>query len=275
MYLWGTLQGMDRKFLWQPDPTSSKDWPAAPILKAANMKLPTLPTAVKLDAFISEILNQGGLGSCTANSVAQGIHAAGIRLGFAKLPYPSRLFLYYFARAILGTTQIDSGAHVRCIFDVLRKLGFCPESAWSYDDGPQKFKILPDAGATRLAYDQLGGLGYYRIDSTGLQLAQDLRTAVAAGYTVSFGTLVSNKFAEFKPDSAPLDTPTSNETILGGHALLVAGYDQIDDFFWVVNSWGPDYGINGWLKMRSTYVAGIHSSDFWITETPPDFSERL
>lgn len=262
-----------RKFLWQPDRPSLKDWPAAPILRAAKMI--TLPPRVKLDRLIADILDQGSLGSCTANAVAQGLRAAMIRLGFTSPALASRLFLYYFARAMIGTTQTDSGANIRNLFDVIRKLGFCPEAAWPYSDDAMTFKILPDAGATRLAYDQLEGLGYFRIDSTGTERVIDVRAALAAEYTVVFGTLVSNKYAEYKPGTPALEPPGPGETVLGGHALLVGGYDLAADDFDIVGSWSKDYGDAGWTKFKSSYIADPRSADFWIIETPPDYSEKL
>jgi C1A family cysteine protease len=262
---------VEHKFLWKPDKPSLKDWPAAPILRAAKMV--TLPERVKLDRLIVDILDQGSIGSCTANAVAQGLRAAMVRLGFLAPPLTSRLFLYYFARAMIGTTQEDSGANIRNLFDVIRKLGFCPESAWPYYDDAMTFKILPDAGATRLAFDQLGGLGYFRIDSTGAERVADVRAALAAEYTVIFGTQVSNKFAEFTAGSAPLQPPGPGETILGGHALLIDGYDLVAGTFDIVNSWGSAWGADGWCRFTNAYIASSQSADFWIIETTPNFSE--
>jgi hypothetical protein len=261
----------ERKFLWQPDPPSSKDWPAEPIMRAARAVV--LPERVKLTRLIAGILNQGKLGSCGPNAVAQGLRAAMIRLGFAESPLASRLFLYYFARAMTGTTQVDSGVYIRNLFDVIRKIGFCPETVWPYSDDDVTYKILPGAGATRLAFDQLGSFGYYRISSTGGQRVADVRAAIAAEYTVVFGTQVSNKFAEYKRFSAPLEAPKPSETILGGHALLVGGYDLVTDDFDIANSWGPEFGEDGWCKFQSSYIADPRSSDFWILETAPKFLE--
>jgi C1A family cysteine protease len=262
---------MNRKFLWQRDSPKAKDWPAGKILEAARPAV--FPERIKLDRLIPGILDQESLGSCAANAVAQALRAAMVHFGATTPTLASRLFLYYFARAMDATTQVDAGTSIRSILDVIRKLGFCPEFSWLYDDGPDKFKLSPSSAAVRSAFDQLGGLGYFRIDSTGAQRVCDVRTANAAGYTVVFGTEVSNKFAEFKPDSAPLDPPSAGETILGGHALLAAGYDT--DFIWIVNSWGLDYGINGWLKMTDAYIADDCSADFWIIETAPNFLEAL
>jgi len=262
---------MNRKFLWQRDSLKAKDWSAAPILRAAAPMFS--PEQIRLDGLIPNILDQGSLGACTANAVAQSLRAAMRHSGHMTSMIASRLFLYYFARAMTQATQVDSGTSIRSVFDVVRKLGFCPEIAWVYNDGPDKFRSLPSGAATRSAYDQLGGFGYFRIDSTGARRVFDVRTAIAAHYTVVFGAQVSNKFAEFKPDSPPLNPPGAGETILGGHALLAAGYTP--NFIWVANSWGSEYGIAGWLKMTDAYIADDRAGDFWIIETSPNFMEAV
>ena len=262
---------LERKFLWRKDPVDARDWLAESVLQAARLRV--LPDKIKLDYLVSQILDQGGLGSCGPNAVAQALRAAQLRLGAVSPPFASRLFLYYFARAVdgLANTQVDSGTYLRSIFKVISKLGFCSENAWSYDDGPDKFKLMPSAAAGRLAYDQLTGFGYRRIDSTGNQRCDDVRTAIAAGYLVVFGTLVAAAFRDYSAGDAPLKPPGAGEAILGGHALTVGGYGR--DYFDIVNSWSPAWGAGGWCQFTEAYIADDRSDDFWIIETIPNFSE--
>lgn len=262
---------MQRKFLWRPDPPNRKYRPAAPILKA--VRAAGLPTHALLNNLIPDILDQGGLGSCAANAIAQGLRASMLHESTPGWPQlASRLWLYYFMRKILGTADSDSGACIQDGFDVIRKLGYCAESIWPYDDGPTRFKTFPSAAAARAAFDQLGGVGYYRIDSEGDQRLLDVRAAVASGHTVVFGTQVARAMMDFGAGTAPLNPPGPNEPILGGHGLLIAGYEP--GFFWIVNSWGKDYGIDGWLKMTDAYIADPRSADFWIIDNTPRFSEQ-
>jgi hypothetical protein len=240
-------------------------------LKAATRQLLAIPPQVKLSNLITAILDQGGLGSCAANAVTQALHAAHTREGVAEAPFTSRLRLYRYARVILGDPTADSGTSLRACFDVIRKLGFCAEDAWTYDDGPEKFKLLPPAEAEREAHDQLGDIGYYRIDSVGEQRCEDVRAAVAAGYVVAFGTQLSSRFAGYTAGSLPLDPPAPGDPILGGHALCVAGYGT--GYFDIVNSWGPGWGDRGWCQFTDAYIADARSTDFWIVEGAPLYSE--
>lgn len=261
----------ERKFLWRPDPVDTRDWRAEPVLRAARVVKPTLSERLRLDALVPEILDQGSCGSCVANAVAYALRAAMIRTGGGLPPFASRLFLYYFARAVDGATEEDVGTYFRAAFKVIGRLGFCPETAWTYDDGPEKFKRMPSADATRLAHDQITGFGYRRIDSTGAQRCLDIRTALEARYLVVFGTQVSDKFAGWHAGDAPLPPPGDRETILGGHGLTLAG--QGPGFFEGPNSWTEGYGDRGWFRMTDAYIEDPRSRDFWIVESVPNFSE--
>jgi len=52
--------------------------------------------------------------------------------------------------------------------------------------------------------------------------------------------------------------------VVGGHAVLAVGYDDASQTFLVRNSWGADWGQNGYFTMPYAYLTtrGL-SSDFW------------
>jgi C1A family cysteine protease len=262
-----------RKFLWQPDPPSPKDWPAQLLLAKAQAFQPTLPTSVRLDDQISTILDQGGLGSCTANALAQAIRAGLIQRGAPpeKTTLASRLYLYYMARAVDGAVQTDEGTYFRSLLDAAKRTGYPSERFWPYDDGPERFKLQPDAGATRAAFDQIAGFTYHKLTTTGVQRSYDLRSLLAARYAVIFGTRVSERFRDYGPSTPPLDPPGPGEAMLGGHALLLTGYGR--GYFEGVNSWGLSWGRSGWFQITDAYVENWRSVDFWILDNVTPFSE--
>lgn len=262
-----------RKFLWQPDPPDFKDWPAQLLLAKAQAFQPTLPTAVRLDDQIVSVLDQGALGSCAANALAQAIRAGLIQRGAspAQAPLASRLFLYYMARATDGATQEDAGTYFRSLLDAARRVGYPAESFWPYDDGPERFKAQPDDGATRAAFDQIAKFTYHKVTSTGAQRSYDIRSLLAARYAVMFGTTVAERFADYSPSSAPLDPPGTGENLLGGHGLLIVGYGK--GYFEVVNSWGTSWGRNGWCQMSDAYIESWRSKDFWVLDNLTAFTE--
>ena len=52
---------------------------------------------------------------------------------------------------------------------------------------------------------------------------------------------------------------------LGGHAVLLVGYNDDEEYFMVKNSWGPDWGEDGYFRiayseMRSrVFFGGLYS----------------
>jgi C1A family cysteine protease len=262
-----------RKFLWQPDPPSLKDWPARLLLAKAQAFQPTLPMAVRLEEQIVSILDQGGLGSCAANALVQAIRAGRIQRGtpLEKTTLASRLYLYYMARAMDGDTQTDEGTYFRSLLGAAQRVGYPAERFWPYDDGPNRFKVQPDVSAVRAAFDQIAGFTYHKLTSIGVQRSYDLRSLLAARYTILFGTKVSERFRDYGPSSAPLDPPGSGDVVLGGHGLLLTGYGR--GYFEGVNSWGTDWGRKGWFQITDAYIENWRSADFWILDNVASFSE--
>jgi C1A family cysteine protease len=260
-----------RKFCWLPDPPKAKDFNA--VLKIQRTL--ALPLHVSLRNLIIAILDQGRLGSCVTNAIAQVWRAALIRAGIADPFLASRLFLYYFARALSGSTQRDAGTYIRAGFDIIRKLGAPREEIWPYSDDLDTFRTMPSATALHAAYDQRAGVGYYRISEEGADRIAVIQQALAAGFLVVFGTQVSNRFQTWRVEFPPLTIPGGTEAILGGHALVITGYDARgpEIVFEILNSWGPGYGDAGYTKFTAEYIAWEGSQDFWIVEALPNFSE--
>jgi hypothetical protein len=268
---------MSRQFVhgWNPDSEQKKikDFNARIVLDRIIAKTPALPASGSLRSQVLSILNQGSIGSCTTQAVAQALRMALVRTGIADPELVARLFLYYYARAMSpGDTQVDSGTQIRCVFDVVRTLGCCPERLWPHDT--DNFTFMPSADAMRAAYDQRSSAGYFRITSTGTQRIVDICTAIAGGHAVVFGTCVSNSIFNANCEK-PLGPPIG-ETIIGGHAMTVTGYTpglaHGSVNFDIVGSWGADYGTNGYIALTDTYLAWSETSDLWIVDTAPNFA---
>jgi C1A family cysteine protease len=55
------------------------------------------------------------------------------------------------------------------------------------------------------------------------------------------------------------------EECLGGHAVLCVGYDMDEQVFIFRNSWGPDWGMNGYFTLPFTFVlCQAFCEDFWV-----------
>ena len=245
-----------------------------------NVILAGVVPAPKVDlAKLVTIIDQGALGSCTCNSTAQIIHAAMVASGLdPSTEFFSRLFAYYLARLEDGNQATDSGSQNCTVLDAACRMGFCPESVWPYDIG--KFSVKPPAEAVWAAYDQRGkvDLNYHRIDTvTGSALLKVMKQALTAGSLFNFGTPVTEDFCSGNvggsPDHAAFP-PVDGKGIAGGHSMTACGYDDTLALpvFKIANSWGKDFGDNGFCYFDESYMTWYETSDMWICTLAPRFS---
>ena len=248
---------MDRKikkYGWIPDLPDARDHMFAAPVKV----LAALPTKVDLRPQCPAVLDQGDLGSCTANAIANAHLFEQLKEQALKPFSPSRLFIYYNERAMEGTVNIDSGAMIRDGIKSIAKQGVCSEPMWPYVIA--KFTKKPTAKCYREALKHQA-ISYQRL----VQIASQLKGCLAAGYPFVFGFTVYESFetnAVAKTGTVPMPLP--KEKVLGGHAVLAVGYDDATQRFLVMNSWGTGWGMQGFFTMPYLYLTDPHlSSDFW------------
>jgi C1A family cysteine protease len=240
-----------KKYGWQPDLPDYRDHlysAAAPI---------KLPAKVDLRQHCPEVYNQGQLGSCTANAIGAMYEFVQLKENNTSF-MPSRLFIYYNEREIEGTISVDSGAHIRDGMKTVSKTGVCSEGDWPYLIS--RFAKKPPAPCykTAIAHQVVS---YKRIEQTTRQL----KTCLAEGYPFVFGFTVFEQFESAETARTGIvRMPTKGEKALGGHAVTCVGYDDEKQSFLIRNSWGKDWGIDGYFWMPYAYVESSYlSSDFW------------
>ncbi len=92
-----------------------------------------------------------------------------------------------------------------------------------------------------------------------------MKGCLASGYPFVFGFTVYESFESeqvAKDGHAPMPKP--GEQVLGGHAVLAVGYDDVNQWFIVRNSWGTGWGMQGYFTLPYAYLTnrGL-ASDFW------------
>jgi len=213
-----------------------------------------LPRSVDLRPLCSPVENQGELGSCTANAIVGNLELLEnkYKQSFIDL---SRLFIYYNERLIEGTTDQDAGAMIRDGIKSLVKYGVCPEAEWPYDI--TQFTVKP----TNPCY-----VDAKKNVISEYQRVQDVASMInclASGFPVVIGISVFESFESAtvaKTGIVPM--PKSDESCLGGHAVLCVGFDMAKKWFIVKNSWGSGWGDLGFFYLPMDYVKKL-SSDMW------------
>lgn len=185
------------------------------------------------------VYDQGGVGSCTAQALAAGIEVLLARAGYpAELP--DRVALYRRERELLGTTQEDSGAILADGVGVLR-CGWEPERAHEGSWGS-----LWTAPAPALARDAPRLVSAEPLDQDPATIAWELAT----GSPVVVGLQVTDAWD--RPEDPVLPEPAGDT--IGGHALVLVGYDLPARLWRCRNSWGVAWGDEGycWLPWHWT-----------------------
>jgi C1A family cysteine protease len=208
------------------------------------------------------VYDQGQLGSCTANAIGGALEFNQIKQGREGF-VPSRLFIYYNERVMENTVGEDSGAMIRDGIKSVAKLGAPPEVPdWPYEIN--KFKDKPPAIAYTHALKYQAIL-YERLD----QQLDQLKGCLASGFPFVFGFSVYESFESqtvAKTGNVPMPKP--NEQNLGGHAVLAVGYDDGKKRFIIRNSWGADWGLDGYFTLPYDYLTDANlADDFWTIKS--------
>lgn len=243
----------NRSYGWRPDKPDQRDFMFKVTRRASR-----LPGKVDLRLFMPPVYDQGNLGSCTANASGAAVEFLAIQ---AKKDYmPSRLFIYYNERVIEGSVDDDAGAEIRDGIKTLSKQGVCDENLWLYNVDYFAKKPPPTAYS---AAKKNKISRYERVDNTNIT---NIRAALASGCPVVFGFTVYDSFESDKvAKTGVVPMPKKSESVLGGHAVLIVGYDHAKRRVIVRNSWGDGWGMKGYFTMPYAYVTDPNlADDFWV-----------
>ena len=252
----------NKKYGWKPDIPDVRDKK----LKFSNHHYTQMRSKIDLRSDFGSVYTQGSLGSCTANAICGAFVYDQKKQNLPKFN-PSRLFLYYNERDMENTVNIDSGASIRDGIKSINKQGVCEEVLWPYQI--EYFTNKPLSNCYKEAKFHKG-IRYKRLTND----LDSLKTCLSLGRPFIFGFAVYESFEDPtswdpKNDAMPIPNP-NKEKLLGGHAVVAVGYSDKRKSFLIRNSWGREFGMDGYFLMPYKYITSEACSDFWVLETVSD-----
>lgn len=227
-----------------------------------------IPPKADLTPYLGPVFDQDQLGSCTANACAGALeYEENIQNGNDNAVQLSRLFIYYNERAMEGTIWQDAGGELRDVVKAAAQFGAPLETTWPYNEAKFRSKPSLEAYTEGLAHRAMTYEAVPQTLEAFKHVLAVMNRPILIGITV---------FASFESEqtiaSGVVPMPTPGEDNMGGHAVLVVGYDDSKQAFLVRNSWATIYppawpGSNEkgsfWLPYAYMMDSNL-ADDFWM-----------
>ena len=236
-----------RRYGFRPSPKDHRDFGAGRFLGAIP-----IPPVMDLEPWCGRVKDQGQEGSCTAHAGTENLEYLYRKFKNQTHTF-SPQFLYYVEREMDGDLdQGDVGSYGRTSVICMQKLGCCLLSSDPYDpsqmDNPPSNSQIVEAGNFRA--------GAYHALST----VDEMKHCLASHYPFLLGFTVYESFEQTGSDGM---VPSPSGSVLGGHEVLVIGYDDAISRFKVRNSWGSGWGASGNFFLAYTDLSEV-VSEAWI-----------
>lgn len=244
-----------RKFKLRPDLPDIRDYKYH-ALRMAN-PIDAYPNGVDLRPEIYKIKNQGNLGACTAFALTE-LHEHVLNVKKSPLEL-SPLFLYYNERVVENDINEDRGACLRDGCKSVVTQGNALERLWPY--ATSEFTIPPPI----LAYNDAKNRTLSKY--VRLETVDDCMHCLISGQTFVAGitcykSFLSNEVKE--TGNIPLPPINSLDSVVGGHAIHIVGYDCTQKRWIFQNSWSTEWGDKGFGYLPWEYLINSDlCSDMW------------
>jgi C1A family cysteine protease len=200
-----------------------------------------------------ELSEQGDIDACVPNCISTIYYYNTFKQGNHLNFRISRLFLYYNVRKIYNELSDDAGSRIIDCIKILKRTGVPPEIVHPYHE-----KLLykqPSELSVKLAkYCKL--LGFKELGKDEIKQNLLLDNPVICGIKVyeNFNNVNTIRTGQ-------VVMPSDDEEILGGHSIIIVGFDDNKKNYIFLNSWGKLWGNNGIGYIPYDYILNEDLSD--------------
>jgi C1A family cysteine protease len=219
-----------------------------------------LPERVDHADELPPVFDQGPAGTCVA--CATGYYDKGFQEGIEHrwpLKDPGHQFSPLFIYSQRQRKPEDGGMTIREAMKIIAEQGVCPLDQMPYQ--LERINVEPTA-AQRAAAQPYRSKSYARISRVGEMEAYLLGNCFIAGVMVHEGFM-----------DAPggiISMPAPGADYLGGHAVCVIGFDRRNRMFKFANSWGPQWGDQGFGHIGYATLQALLMDAWGMVDAAPD-----
>jgi hypothetical protein len=222
---------------------SEQEYKSIPLASSAMMG--TLPEQKDLSEWFPKPGDQGFQASCVAWAVCYGLKS--YQEAVENKRYPNNLKDLFSPSYIYNQIKLngcDNGSYIRSALELLKKEGVATLEQFPYDQSEcnrQPTKI-DKTNARRFS------IADWR--TVSLQDEIDVKSHIASGFPVVIGMMIDEGFRRIIGNQI-YSGPSGKE--LGGHAMVVVGYNDKVQAFKILNSWSANWGDDGyvWVSYRA------------------------
>lgn len=223
-------------------------------LAKAFARVAPLPAAIDYTGIMGLVRNQGGRGACVGFACGALKTSDEMQEDKTLLDF-SPLFVYW------QRTNAGSGMYPREAMQVLQDKGCCLEKSLPYDSNIGDNGQIPDfTFKEAVNYKIMSYARVYTVDELRQSLVEFGPTFFSVPVYTGFNSGGSTGIV-------PLPNPATDQ-LLGGHALICVGYDDNTKLFKFKNSWGKEWGDNGYGYLPYEFVEKF-IWDIWQTVDAP------
>lgn len=201
--------------------------------------------SVDLRDLFTDVKDQGKLGTCSVFSLVS-IYEYILRKTNREHDLSER-FVYYNILNDTGCMD-DTGSSLYDVVESITKYGTCLEEYCKYDI--TKYQVEPSADA------------YINAETHKIKTAKnvkvnhkDFTSALSEGYPIAISLKIYNSFGENKKGFVYRPTDEEiKENKYGNHAMVICGYSTDDKVYIVRNSWGKEFGDEGYCYIPFSYI---------------------
>jgi C1A family cysteine protease len=221
-----------------------------------------VPEAESLVSYFPEVDDQQQVNSSPAQACVDLVQYFD-RRALGRTVKLSKLFVHQTTQRLVGRLGSE-GMDLRSTLKAITSFGVPYDQRWPYDLD----KVNEEPAAFLYAFaERFRSIRYVRLDgrnSTGHETLTLVKAMLSAGFPSVFGFSVPASISR----NGDIPYRPTFDTIQGGQAVVAVGYDDqrissTKGALQIRNSWGSDWGDEGYGWLPYAYVEEQLAADFW------------